>query len=70
MLAKGMNPHPLSGAFTESITYQIAMKNDEPNIKEERVNLRISLQFIAKWKTTFAFQQKFGCCSTSYETCP
>ena len=35
----------------------------KPNIKVERTSLRNSLEFIAKWKTTFTFQQKF--CSTA-----
>ena len=42
----------------------------KPNIKVERISLRNSLEFIAKWKNTFAFQQKFGCCPTIYGTCP
>ena len=43
MLAKGMSsPHPLPRAFSAFITYQIAMENDETNIKVERISLLLA----------------------------
>ena len=43
MLAKGMSESPsLPRAFSEFITYQIAMENDETNIKVQRISLLLA----------------------------
>ena len=34
-----LSPHPLPRAFSDFMTYQIAMENDETNIKVERISL-------------------------------
>ena len=67
MLAKGMSesPPPSQSFFW---VHNISNCNGKwwNQIQKERELVFYSLESITKWKTTFAFQQKFDCCLTIY----